>query len=512
MSTRDVVRQLHAAKLSKPVEKYSTKHLRIVENPFMVAFVRMAGESRPWGIVYGRLKDKSPIVITTGDGRNREEVSKICEEFGIALLQYCRAEGHTFNPITKDNIDPQELPQIWVPGARHVEMFHHLEYAYWRVRKGDDRTQPLTAFARLSGWLFREAGRTGQQQVVDASKALLDSYVFPSDSLSLGNLTTSVAWFTATGSLAEKRLQVRDAGEQRVSPTIDPNLDMSILGPLVDKRAKLLKEGKSLIDIEQEIHEALEPELLVRWNSMISAYKILSSDVRQENSGVDNLVKSTMEKFVWQFQRVERQVLDPDLGPAFTPHPETDFHGSAAASSYFQMAAADTSFIATLIHDDSELQGESIAQGRAFMANIKEVHDEGVGNKKVPVWTFIVKTGELLRLREGERYSLLRNQTSTIYIRSVEVRDDDTLLVVGEWYTPKIKELNGPIVAKPLDPKWVDQDVMFVPNDTSRLDTMKSNAVWKAKDGVGAWLTHGKPPARVEVNIIDDITQLVGGS
>jgi len=331
VSTRDVVRQLHAAKLSKPVEKYSTKHLRIVENPLMVAFVRMAGESRPWGIVYGRREDKSPKVITAGDGRNREEVSKICEEFGIALLQYCRAEGHTFNPITKDNIDPQELPQIWVPGARHVEMFHHLEYAYWRVRKGDDRTQPLTAFARLSGWLFREAGRTGQQQVVDASKALLDSYVFPSDSISLGNLTTSVAWFTATGSLAEKRLQVRDAGEQRVSPTIDPNLDVSILGPLVDKRAKLLKAGKSLVEIEQEIHKALEPELLVRWNSMISAYKILSSDIRQENSGVNNFVKSTMEKFVWQFQRVERQVLDPDLGPAFTPHPETDFHGSAAA-------------------------------------------------------------------------------------------------------------------------------------------------------------------------------------
>jgi hypothetical protein len=511
MSTRDVVRQLHAAKVSNPVARYSTLHLRTVENPFMVAFVRMAGESRPWGIVFGRLLDKAPKVLTAGDGRNREAVSQICEEFGTALLQYCRAEGHTFNPITKDNIEPSELPQIWVPGARHVEMFHHLEYAFWRVRKGDDRTQPLTAFARLSGWLFREAGRTGQQQIVDASKALLDAFVFPSDSISLGNLTTSVAWFNEDGTLAEKRLKVRAAGEQRVSPTIDPLLDKAILGPLVDERADLLKAGKSLEQIERKIHDALEPELMIRWDSMKDAYKIFANDTRRENQGVTKLVKASMEKFVWQFQRVERQVLDPDLGPAFTPHPETDFHGSAAASTYFQMAAADTAFIATLIHDDKELQNESLAQGRAFLAKINEVHDEGVGNKKVPIWTFLVETGELLRLREGERYSLLGNQASTIYIRSVEVLDDSQLLVEGEWYSPKIKELNGPIFAKPLDQDWVGHTVLFVPTDTSGLDAQKGNAVWKAKDGIGAWLTHGKAPASIEGNIIDDITQLESG-
>ena len=511
MSTRDIVRQLQAAKISQPVPKYSTLHVRLVDNPFMVAFVRMAGESRPWGIVYGRLNDAAPRIVTAGDGRNREAVAEICEEFGVAMLQYFRAEGYTFNPITKDNLDTDELPQIWVPGERHVEMFHHLEYSYWRVRKGDDRTQPLTAFARLSGWLFRESGRMGQQQIIDASRALREAYAFPADPLSLGNLTTAVAWFKRDGLLPEKRIRVRAAGEQRVSPTLDPGLDKDVLAPLVEQRAESLKTEKPLTLVEQKIHEALAPELLARWNSMMDAYHILSNDNRLENSGVEKLVQSTMEKYVVEFQRVERGMLDYDGDPVFTPHPETDFHGSAAAAGYFRMQAADVAHTASLVHDDAELCAETLASGHAFIGEVIEVWNTGVGRVTVPNWQVKVEIGEISRLREGEDYSLVGNPKSKVAIREVEVVDEDHWLVNIEWQSPKLKEVSGPITAKPLDSGWIGKRLIFVPCDTSALTAKQAQAVWDAKDGVGAWLTHGRAPVQVEESIIDDITQLQDG-
>jgi len=508
MSTRDIVRQLEAVRISQPVPRYSTLHVRIVENPFMVAFVRMAGESRPWGIAYGRLKDSAPRVITAGDGRNREAVAQICEEFGVAMLQYFRAEGHTFNPITKENLDTKELPQIWVPGDRHVEMFHHLEYAYWRVRKGDDRTQPLTVFARLSGWLFRESGRIGQQQIIDASRALRDAYVFPADTLSLGNLTNAVAWFKKDGSLPNKRISVRASGEQRVSPTLDPGLDKDVLAPLIEQRAELLKAGRTPTLVEQKIHEALSPELMARWGSMVDAYHILASDNRAENNGVEKLVKSTMEKYVVEFQRLERGMLDPSGDPIFTPHPETDFHGSAAAAGYFRMQAADVAYTASLVHDDAELCAEALASGHAFMGEVTDVWNTGVGRVTIPNWQVKVRIGEISRLREGEDYSLVGNPKSKVSIREVEVVDEEHWLVHIEWESPKLKEISGPICAKPLDSSWIGKRLIFVPCDTSALTAKQAQAVWDAKDGVGAWLTHGRAPVQVEESFIDDITQL----
>jgi len=508
MSLREIVLQLKAVEASQPVPRYSSLHIRQAENPFMVAFVRMAGESRPWGIVYGRLRDKAPRILTAGDGRNREAVSQICEEFGVAMLQYCRAEGHSFNPITKDNIDPEELPQIWVPGERHIEMLHYLEYAFWRVRKGDDRTKPLTVLARLAGWLFRESGRSGQQQIIDASRALRDAYVFPSDSLSLGNLTTAVAWFNAAGELPEKRINVREAGKQRVSPTLDPTLDSKILAPLVEERAKLLKEGKSLDLVEKKIHDALEPELMARWNAMVDAYRILANDTRMENSGVKKLVEKTMSKFVSEFQYVERGHLDPDSAPPFTPHPETDFHGSAAAAGYFRMQAADVAWIASLIHDDEELQYEALSTGHAFFAEITKVWNSGDGRSTVPNWQLLVDVGDVQRMRDGESYALLQNDKSSTRVKSIEVLGNDVWNVHVEWFSPKTKDLYGPINARPTDPAWVGQRVLFVPTDTSALADKQAQAVWSAKDGIGAWLTHGRAPAAVDTNIIDDITQL----
>ena len=512
MSLRELVRQLNAVKASGPIHRYSTLHFRIDENPMMIAFVRMAGESRPWALAYGSFLDEKPKCLSVPDGRNRNDVAVMCELLADDLLEYFRVAGYTWDPINKENFGQGELPQLWVPSARHVEMFHHLEYAFWRVRKGDDRTQSLTVFARLCGWLFRESSRLGQQVVIDTSSAFRNSYVFPTDSVSLGHLGTCIEWFSNHKSIADIRKAVREVALLRDSPTLDPELDNKILNPLIQQRGKLLADGKSVTIVDKKIEEALHTEVTRRWELIREGYKILSNDTRSVNEGVDSLSKATMQSFYNQFQRIEENIQDPELGPTYTPHPETDFHGSAAAANYFVMNAADTAYIATLVHHDEELQAEALASGKSFIADIKGVANLGSGRTTIPVWTFTVEIAETLRIREGERYSPLGAAGHGILIRSVEIVDSSTLEVVAEWTDRKTMELESPIVAKPVDINWLGNRLMFVPKDGSNFDRRKSRAVWAAANGPGAWLTHGTPPKRIEPSVIDDITQLSGSN
>lgn len=510
MSVRELVRQLNAVKEAKPIHRYSTLHMDINENPMIIAFVRMAGESRPWAIAYGLLGDKEPKVLSVPDGRNRIAVSEMCQTLAENLLEYFRVAGYTFDPITKDDYGSDEFPQIWVPSSRHVEMFHHLQYAYWRVRKGDDRTQPITAFARLSGWLFRESTRLGQQAVVDAAKLFRDSYVFPSDSSSLGHLGTCIEWFDEHEDLKGARFAVREATLLRDSPTLDPDLDSKIFNPLLEKRTKLVSENQSVSIIDKQIADALSPEVIRRWNLVAKSHAIIKSDSREINPGVRDLIGDTYESFYSNFQRIEENLKDPDLGPAYTQHPETDFHGSAAAANYFAMTAADTAYLATLVHYDEELQAEALASGRAFIGEVRKVEDLGVGRTTTPIWTIRIEILEQLRIREGERYSPLVASGHGIQIRSVEIVDSSTLLVSAEWTDRKTKSIEYPLDLRPADLGWVGSRVMFVPKDGSDFDKGKSRAVWSAASGPGAWLTHGAAPVQVEQAIVDDITQLAG--
>ena len=73
--------------------------------------------------------------------------------------------------------------------------------------------------------------------------------------------------------------------------------------------------------------------------------------------------------------------------------------------------------------------------------------------------------------------------------------------------------------AKPVDDAWEGVDVAFVVSDAPILTQRRSQRVWKAKDGPGAWLTHGKASAPVEIAtddgatdlLVDDIAQIEDG-
>jgi len=508
MSSRELVRQLRAFEAGKPLSRYSTIHLIRIENPLILCFIRQAGESRPWGIAFGRVSDSKPTILSVPDGRNRNLVSEMCAEFAEYLLEYFRAEGQVFNPINEEERDPYALPQLWVPGDKHVEMFHFLEYAFWRTSKSDDRRDILPTLARLCGWIHRESHLKGQQVIVDASKILRESYVFPTDSSGLGHIGSCLEWFREGKSLSEKRLLARQQMFQHVSPTLDTRLDREVLEPLLDKRIKTLAENKTTKKIDDQIQGNLAPELLRRWELTKAAHELLISDEREENPGVATLAQDGLYNFVKKFQRVERRIDDKELGPAFTPHPETDFHGSAAAASYFLADFADAKYVSTLIHHDEELQEEALRSGNAFIAKVLEVRDEGSGRKTIPVWRLQVELLDVNRIRERERYSPLKSARHTLQARDVEYLENKLLEFEGEWINNKTVPLDYPSSAALTSPSWVGKKVMFVPDDSSSLALMSVEAVWKAQTGVGAWLTHGKPKEAFQAGIVDDITQL----
>ena len=261
----------------------------------------------------------------------------------------------------------------------------------------------------------------------------------------------------------------------------------------------------------------LSDELLRRWKLTERAYELMANNDRPVNGGVGELVTQSHSEFWFQHQRIELRLNDPSQGPAFVAHPETDFHGSAAASRYLIHAAADEAYIGYLIHDDPALFREALEDGRAFESSVVRVYDVGVGRSTVPRWVVRLDPSVPHRLRENARVAPYgsRGHEATI----VEIHSSETdLLVTVEWTGRKTKPLLGPIMAKPADDAWVGVDVAFVQSDAASLTQRRSQRVWSAANGPGAWLTHGKAAAPIEISgddggtdlVFDDVAQIAG--
>ena len=81
-SVRGIARKLQAWQAGEPLPRYDTIHHAIMppDQALIVAFVRMAGESRPWGIAWGTVGSDLRIE-SVPDGRIRDDVSVLCATF-----------------------------------------------------------------------------------------------------------------------------------------------------------------------------------------------------------------------------------------------------------------------------------------------------------------------------------------------------------------------------------------------------------------------------------------------
>ncbi|MXW42055.1 MAG: hypothetical protein F4138_03190 [Acidimicrobiia bacterium] len=174
-----MARKLRSWQAGAPLPKFSTLHHAIVppEQTFVAAFVRMAGESRPWGIAWGCV-GSPPRLASVPDGRVRDDVAALCADFAEDLLAHMRVHNWTYDPIG-DGAAEDELRQVWIPNGQHLAMLHQMNYAYSHTSFGGVNQEILQALGRLAGWMFRDTSRTGHQHVIDASQALARAFVFP---------------------------------------------------------------------------------------------------------------------------------------------------------------------------------------------------------------------------------------------------------------------------------------------------------------------------------------------
>ena len=125
MSVREITCKLRAWEAGAPLPRYSTIHHAIVpeDRALLVAFIRMAGESRPWAIAWGHA-GQTPRVLAVPDGRVRDDVSVMCAEFAEDLLAHLRVHNWTYDPVGED-AGPDDLRQVWLPNGQHVVGHSH---------------------------------------------------------------------------------------------------------------------------------------------------------------------------------------------------------------------------------------------------------------------------------------------------------------------------------------------------------------------------------------------------
>jgi hypothetical protein len=490
MNSREVVRRLRSYDEGKPLPRGSTMHFSIAADADMliVAFVRMGGESRPWGIAFGH-PGEEPTLLSVPEGRNRDLVADMCAEFAPTLLRHFEAPRYVVSPPA--SLDAlTTLRQLWLPNSSHLDMLHHLAYAYTFTRWGAGKRGRLNAFGRLCGWLHREASRPGQQHVMVATEQLRDAFTFPTQSLRQGHLGFLLAWLQAHGDRESRMAAAMTAEKRSMSSTLDPAYERDRTEKLLDAWTQARRESDSarLEGTGAEIADVLKPELMHRYHLTEQAVATLRRDPRPENAGVSVLKQEALKEQWYQYMRGELAVAEGAEidGPVFVASPETDRSPAAAGSRYQVYLASAELEDSLLLHDDRELQAEAIAAGDAFRGTIVLVIDEAQGRGTTPVWRIEDPIGGPLRLRPNSRICIAGLPKRIGVIRSIE--DDPTghrqyVVEIIEWKTKPDQAA---------DPVHVGRTLTFVKASADGISRVKSRRIWKT-DGPGAWLTHRKP-------------------
>ena len=488
------------------------------EDRLIVAFVRMAGESLPWGIAAGH-PGGDPVVLSVPEPRNPDELARLTRDFGKVLLEHLPHPERATAEQQADIGAVARRRQLWVPGATHVEMLHFLDFRYTRAREGEAGVKDLNAVGRAAGFLFRESTRPGQTRVFDLTRRLRDVFAVPAEDVRQAHLGFLLGWIAGKGSREERIAAAHLAETESVGVTMSPELEREKLQPLVEHWNKHSKEPELAAAIALEIHAVLKGELLRRYRLAEKALALLDDDGRPPNPELGALLDLGAEEFVYQYWSTEHKaaapVLDPNAPRHFGNHPESDFFPAMAAARFFSHQHAADLQSAELLHGDPALVEAAIEAGNALRGRIVHVVNDGTKRAVIPIWTVRSPAEGLLRLREESAVCVvgLRGRTGTI--RSIETDAGVRTLTV---------EIDGWKRARPEDGAPAADDaaalegteVTLVEAGMAGFSKKKSSRVWN-DTGPGAWLTHSAPlPERsdrppFEGDLVDFVEKL-GGS
>jgi hypothetical protein len=499
MRPDQAIKRLQAWHKGRPLPSYKTRHFAIAEDKdlLIVAFVRMGGESAPWGIAWGH-PGKKPEIRSVPEARNRDAVAEMVANFAPILLK------HYWSPLTHDWKSATErdrtlpLRQVWLPNGSHIEMLHFLAYSYSFTKFGEaTRYNMLNALGRLSGWLFREHDRPGQMTVMAATDALKRTYDFPAEDVRQAHLGFLLAWLETSGR-RKKRLQAaQEAEEHSISMTLDPAIERDVLEPLIEKWNDHRLASRIREAAKADIASAIEKELKERFSLVEQSIQHLRTKGPRENRGVAHLAQGSLEEHWYQYLRLELRRDDPFDGNEFTPSPETDRNPAAAASRYFVQQASEEFSVAALIHDDEDLQREVVMQGNGIQGKCVGVRDDGEGTRRMEaIWTVHADEVGALRIRPGDTLCVVGRPKRHLQVLSIERRKNDVLEIELEVIGAKkeYKDERGRMQPAANSKAFIGDELTLVPVPFDQISRRKNTKIWNAQ-GPGAWITHAKPEA-----------------
>ncbi len=501
-NSAEIVRRLKAWKSGRPAPRGSTLHFPLPADGdiLIAAFVRMGGESSPWGIVLGH-PGRKPKTWTVPEARNRDLVGDMISEVAPLLL------AHFHHPDFSDDSDEVldgEVPlrQLWLPNPSHLDMLHYINYTYAFTRWGDaDRSRLLRATGRLSGFLFREAKRPGQVTVMVATEVLRESHSFPAEDVRQGHLGFLLAWLQTQGARGTRMKAAQDAEALSIGSSLDPALERDQLQDLVDGWNAAVKNSdeKGARLRARDIQASLTEELERRFHLVERSITCLREDPREANGGVTGLAQESIRQLASQYLRLELKRPGPKEEPPFTPSPETDRNPAAAAAMYYLHEASEEARVAALVHDDKEMQLEVIADGEGIEGEVVSVEEVKEGRVTHPVWTLKVRDLYPLRVREGAHLCVAGAARREVHVQSIVPAGPGELRVQVE-VVAQFKDVSGAVYTRVYpasDRRYIGRVVRLLPTSMESIPRLKSSAVWN-KDVPGAWLTHAKPGAQVE--------------
>jgi hypothetical protein len=450
----------------------------------ILAFVRMGGESRPWGVALGP-PNKPPKIWTVPEARDRELVGGMIEAIASALLEHM---GH---PTYRGDQAKPLLPHVWLPNASHVEMLHFLAFAYTFATRGEPaRMKTLNALGRAANWLFQESTRPGQLSCIDASRALRDAFTFPAEDVRQAHTGYLLAWLETNGGINARLREATAAERLTVSTSLDPQVEKAGLDDAVEafNVAKRIPDTEKVEAVTERIRQALEPELRRRFEITARAYRLLVEDEREANPGLTGLEKSAHERHD-EYLKVEQQLARGER--AWIRSPETERNSLDAASRFITLEADHGVYLNALVHHDEDMQEDLLIDGDGIRGKIIDIQFPSEGGSKRAIWILEEDSQHPLRVRPGTELIQAGYPSREAELLEVQEHQRGRRRFVLE-ITAGLREGPGPLGRPPRDSRWRGKTVTFLSLPDPGFAVRRRTMLWD-REGPGTWLTHPKP-------------------
>jgi hypothetical protein len=465
---RDTALRLRAFLAGKPVLRLERRPVPVaaVDDRLLVAFVRMGGESSPWGIAWKR--GNQPVnVRVVAEARRRSDVAEMAAEFGDELAAH-------FDP------DASSLRQVWVPGVTHAEMLHFLALRYTRARQADPTVlERLNRLGRRCGQLFDSTQNPNSALCVDVTARFQELLAFPCEPIRESHLGFLMAWL-GKGNRDERAAKAKAAETLAVSTSLDPMVERA-LATHVEAWNDAASEPARKPHAEK-IRKVLDEELRRRL-LLVEAAITLYSEAAPENRGTSELVIASLE----ELRRHDEWEEAAEEG--ITRSAETDHSAITSARAYAHRDADMIAARAALVPYDRASQEELIAEGSAFQGDVLSVEEVTLPPRKKRVEAVVAIDGTLpLRLRLQDTVVVAGDHEASHAWTITAIRDDAARGL--RYVTLRSSSANpgGPPVRRGASGVMFHEN--YVPALRRQLGSRVTDTQRMAEDGeaLGAWI------------------------